>query len=213
MIWKSGTGANRSARCLPGLSGRDEKSKKEETTMFNLFDDQENGKFTWDTIGEIIEGRQNLGEEMPVFVYRLLQFTIKDELVRRFGNEETIDIFRNAGEVAGMEYANNLLDLSLELNEFIIRLQETLERSKIGILRVEHFDAETGEAVLTVSEDLDCSGLPITGETVCNYDEGFLAGVLKAYTKKNYIVTEVDCWATGSRVCRFKAHIEEDGGL
>ncbi|MGO5051014.1 hypothetical protein ACTQ6A_00640 [Lachnospiraceae bacterium LCP25S3_G4] len=44
---------------------------------------------------------------------------------------------------------------------------------------------DNGEAILTVGEDLDCSGLPITGETVCNFDEGFLAGILKVYTKKN----------------------------
>ena len=60
-------------------------------------------------------------------------------------------------------------------------------------------------------EDLDCSSLPITGETVCNYDEGFLAGILKVYTKKEYVVTEVDCWATGSRVCRFEASVKNLG--
>ena len=38
--------------------------------------------------------------------------------------------------------------------------------------------------VLTISEDADCSGLPAIGETVCNYDEGFLAGLLTAYTGK-----------------------------
>ncbi|MEG2770239.1 MAG: 4-vinyl reductase, partial [Oscillospiraceae bacterium] len=79
---------------------------------------------------------------------------------------------------------------------------------KVGILRVENFDEKTGAAVLTVGEDLDCSGLPITGETVCNYDEGFLAGVLKEYTNNDYIVTEVDCWATGARVCRFEAFVK-----
>ncbi|MFV0314438.1 MAG: V4R domain-containing protein, partial [Anaerotignum sp.] len=49
-----------------------------------------------------------------------------------------------------------------------------------------------------------------TGETVCNYDEGFLAGILKEYTKKEYVVTEIDCWATGSRVCRFSALCKEN---
>ena len=73
---------------------------------------------------------------------------------------------------------------------------------------------EVGEAYTgqeTVGEDLDCSGLPVTGETVCNYDEGFLAGILKVYTKKDYVVTEVDCWATGSRVCRFEANVKKTG--
>ena len=177
--------------------------------MFNLFPQEDENKFTWDSIGDVIDGRQNLGEEMPVFVYRLLQFTLKDELARRYGNETTVDIFRQAGELAGKEFANHLLDLSLPFNEFVSHLQKILEESKIGILRLEPFDPATGEATLTVGEDLDCSGLPITGETVCNYDEGFLAGVLKVYTKRNYVVTEVDCWATGSRVCRFEAKVKD----
>lgn len=180
--------------------------------MFNLFPEEDENKFTWDSIGDVIDGRQNLGESMPVFVYRLLQFTLKDELARRFGNETTVDIFRKAGELAGKEFASHLLNLDLPFNEFVAHLQNVLEECKIGILRVEQFDTATGRAVLTVGEDLDCSGLPITGETVCNYDEGFLAGVLKMYTKKEYVVTEVDCWATGSRVCRFNAEVKAPEG-
>lgn len=166
-------------------------------------------KFSWDTIGNIQEGRQNLGESMPVYVYRLFQFTIKDELIKQLGNDKTIEIFRNAGHLAGVEFANSMLDLNLQFNEFIAHLQEVLQESKIGILRIEQFDLQTGRAILTVGEDLDCSGLPVTGETACNYDEGFLAGILKEYTKKDYIVTEIDCWATGSRVCRFEAEVKE----
>lgn len=177
--------------------------------MFKLFDTEDENRFTWQSIGDVVDGRRNLGEEMPVFVYRLFQFTIKDELAKRFGNETTIDIFRKAGELAGREFASHLLDLSLPLDAFIDHLRGVLEESKIGILRVERFNEDTGEAVLTVGEDLDCSGLPITGETVCNYDEGFLAGILKVYTQKEYVVTEVDCWATGSRVCRFEAKVKE----
>ncbi len=167
----------------------------------------ENYQFTWDSIGQINLGRNNLGDTMPVFVYRLFQFTMKDTLVHSLGSEKTISIFRHAGELAGTEFANQLLDLTLPFNAFIAQLQELLELHKIGILRIESFDFATGHAFLTIGEDLDCSGLPITGETVCHYDEGFLAGVLKTYTQKPYVVTEVDCWATGSRVCRFEATI------
>ena len=176
--------------------------------MFDLFPTEDENKFTWESIGDVIDGRRNLGENMPVFVYRLFQFTIEDELARRYGNETTVDIFRKAGELAGKEFASHLLDLELPFDEFVAHLQNVLEESRIGILRVEKFDPATGKAVLTIGEDLDCSGLPITGETVCNYDEGFLAGVLKMYTKKEYVVTEVDCWATGSRVCRFNAEVK-----
>jgi predicted hydrocarbon binding protein len=56
---------------------------------------------------------------------------------------------------------------------------------------------------LTVAEDLDCSGLPFTDEVVCQYDEGFIAGILEAYTGKRFFAKEIDCWASGDRVCRF----------
>jgi predicted hydrocarbon binding protein len=61
------------------------------------------------------------------------------------------------------------------------------------------------ELLLSVSEDLDCSGLPLQENTVCVYDEGFLAGILYDFTGKHFDVKEVDCWATGDRTCRFAA--------
>ena len=79
----------------------------------------------------------------------------------------------------------------------------------MGVLRIEKLEEDTGKMILTVSEDADCSGLPLLGETVCNYDEGFLAGILTSYTGKPYTAIEVNCWATGDRVCRFQADINE----
>lgn len=175
--------------------------------MFELFKKDDEEKFTWADIGDIEDGRRNLGKNMPVFVYRLFQYTIKDEIMKVYGKEKVIDIFRNAGELAGVEFANHLLNLDVELNEFVSHLQEVLEESKIGILRIESYNEETGRVVLTIGEDLDCSGLPVTGETVCYYDEGFLAGILKVYTNKNYTVKEIDCWATSARVCRFEGKV------
>ncbi len=176
--------------------------------MFELLHEKTAHRFTWEAIGNIAEGRSNLGENMPVLVYRLFQYTLRDELTERFGNEVSSDIFRRAGNLAGREFASHMLDLTLPLYPFMAHLQTVLEEKRIGILRVEKFDPETGAAVLTVAEDLDCSGLPVIGETVCNYDEGFLAGVLSVYTRKDYVVTEIDCWATGSRVCRFEAKVK-----
>ena len=95
----------------------------------------------------------------------------------------------------------------MEFNTFIANLQKTLEDLKIGVLRIEAFNPDTGNIVLTVEQDLDCSGLPITDENVCIYDEGFIAGILETYTGKKYEVREIDCWANGSRVCRFNGSV------
>ena len=105
-----------------------------------------------------------------------------------------------------------MLHLDQPLNQFISELQAKLQELKIGVLRIESVDEETGRIILTVSEDADCSGLPVLGETVCNYDEGFLSGILSVYTRKPYSAIEIDCWATGDRVCRFRAEIVKSEG-
>jgi len=168
-------------------------------------DKQLSGAFSWEMLGDIDRGREHLGGHMPVLVYRLFQYTMRAILVREYGKDEMIRLFRESGRLAGEEYARNVLDLSLDWNQFMAQLQASLKDLQIGVLRFEEVDSENGRMVLTVGEDLDCSGLPVSGECVCNYDEGFLAGVLSAYTGKTYSAIEVDCWARGDRVCRFKA--------
>lgn len=153
--------------------------------------------------------RGNLGEDLPVIVYRLLEYSLKDELIERFGKETQIDIFRQAGRKAGEYFAKKLLDMNQPLDQFVSQLQAKMQEMKIGVLRIEDVDEASGRIILTVAEDADCSGLPILGETVCNYDEGFIAGILSLYSGKPYTAVEVDCWATGDRVCRFHANIEE----
>ena len=154
-------------------------------------------------------GRENLGDTLPVMVYRMLEYSLKLELRNRYGKEEQIQVFRNAGRMAGEYFAKHFLDLNQPLDLFVSNLQNVLEKFKIGVLRIENIDEKTGKIILTVSEDADCSGLPVLGETVCNYDEGFISGIMSLYSHKNYEAIEVDCWATGDRVCRFHVNIKE----
>ena len=166
--------------------------------------------FTWENIGNISEGRGDLGESMPVLVYRLMQYTMLDVLSKEYGSEKANAFFRDAGFLAGNEFAKNVLDLKVDFNTFVANLQRSLQEFKIGILRMEDFNDETGEIALTVEQDLDCSGLPITNENVCSYDEGFIAGILKCYTGKAYRVREIDCWASGARACRFNGTVDSE---
>lgn len=163
--------------------------------------------FTWDQLGDIEEGRKNLGTEMPVFIYRLLQYTMKDIIVREYNEETACSIMRAAGHLAGVHLAKNILNLDGDFDFFIANLTNKLKELKIGILRMEKADLENGSFTLTVSEDLDCSGLPVTGNSVCDYDEGLIAGILETYTGRPFEVKEIDCWATGDRTCRFTADV------
>ncbi|MCL2045040.1 MAG: 4-vinyl reductase [Oscillospiraceae bacterium] len=173
--------------------------------VFNVFSDETRKEFKWEGLGDIKHGRGDLGIEMPVIVYRLMQFTLLDALSSELGLEKANEFFRTAGYKAGTEFAQNVLTLDMDFDSFVSHLQEQLKTLKIGILRMESYNAEDGSIVLTVAEDLDCSGLPITNENVCVYDEGFISGILEAYTGTVYEVRETDCWASGDRVCRFSA--------
>ena len=172
--------------------------------MENVFRKADHSVFSWVNLGNIKNGRSNLGEEMPVLVYRLMQFTLLDVLARDLGREKANHYMREAGRLAGTEFARNTLNLKADLNTFVASLQKTLEELKVGILRIESIDEKAEQLVLTIAEDLDCSGLRITGETVCDYDEGFITGILDTYTGRSYSVKEIDCWASGDRVCRFR---------
>ncbi|MCL2063597.1 MAG: 4-vinyl reductase [Candidatus Cloacimonetes bacterium] len=173
--------------------------------MENIFNQKtDHSTFTWESLGDIKEGRGTLGLEMPVLVYRLMQFTIYDVMTKNYGRDQADKILYDAGHLAGSEYAKNALNLKQDLNNFVASLQDSLATLKVGILRVESIDAEAKNIILTVAEDLDCSGLPLTDEAVCIYDEGFIAGILEVYTGVPYSVKEIDCWASGDRICRFK---------
>ncbi len=180
----------------------------EDNTLVNTQTDQTNLKLA-DYLQTSSDGRENLGEEIPVAVYRLLEYSLREELTEQFGKETQIRAFQNAGYRAGQFFAGKYLDLSLSFPEFAAQLQSQMEAFKMGVLRIEKMEEDTGRIILTVSEDADCSGLPTLGETVCNYDEGFISGIFTAYTGNPYTTAEIDCWATGDRVCRFCA---ETGG-
>lgn len=160
--------------------------------------------FKWDDIGDIALGRPNLGKQTNVAVYRLMQYTMRSVLNREYGGEAARVIFYNAGKLAGREFCSNLLDTNLGFYPFVAQLQHKLEELGIGILRIEKTDLEKLLFTLTVYEDLDCSGLPVTDETVCDYDEGFISGILGQYLQRDFKVTEIDCWSSGARVCRFE---------
>jgi predicted hydrocarbon binding protein len=161
-------------------------------------------RFDWSDLGDITEGKPNLGPDCPVLVYRLFEFTLRDALTRRYGATEAADALREAGVIAGQAFCRNVLDRSLELDDFIADLQRRLRELGIGRLRVERADPDTAQFTLTVAEDLDCSGLPVTGETVCDYDEGFIAGIMGTYFGREFVAREIDCWASGGRICRFE---------
>jgi predicted hydrocarbon binding protein len=177
---------------------------EERNELLQMFkEEREESAFEWTMLGQIDVGRPNLGFKTDVAVYRLMQFTLRDVLIRQYGVEAADKVFYAAGETAGTHFYENLITKRDSFGDFVAELQEVLKNLGIGILRVEKGDLEKLAFTLTVAEDLDCSGLPACGEQICTYDEGFISGLLSAHTGKRFLVKEVDCWCSGDRVCRF----------
>lgn len=161
--------------------------------------------FSWDLLGDLDRGRPNLGRSMRVEAYRLMQFCLRDVVERRLGTEGADAVFYEAGHLAGQALHDHLLAGAESVDALLGSVQAVLRDLQVGVVRVEESDLEKGRFVITVSEDLDCSGLPVLDYEVCTYDEGFIAGILERFTGQPFRVKEVDCWCTGDRTCRFVA--------
>ena len=165
-------------------------------------------EFTWDLLGDIAAGRPSLGPQTRIEVYRMMQFCLRDVTEQICGTEAVETIFYKAGYLAGQQFYRNLLAPVQDLDEFARKLQTLFIELQIGILSIEEADADRGRFVITVAEDLDCSGLLEKGFEVCIYDEGFISALLEGFCGKRFTVKEVDCWCVGDRICRFIAQAE-----
>jgi len=165
---------------------------------------RETKSFSWEDLGNIQLGRPNLGNNVPADIYRLFLYTMRDVLVKKFGIEKASDLFREAGKIAGVHFCKKYLNIAADLDSFVSELHKIFFDLKMGDIRIESVNLENFNILLTIAEDLDCSGLPITDEEVCDYEEGFLSGVFREYMKREFDVKEIDCWANGGRVCRFE---------
>ncbi|MCL2079507.1 MAG: 4-vinyl reductase [Oscillospiraceae bacterium] len=162
--------------------------------------------FTLDSLGDVAKWRGGLWEDIPLISYRLMQYSMLSVLTDEHGLEQANEYFRRAGHLAGLEFAENTLLLDTDFNTFVFDLQTTLKKLKIGILHIDSFDPDTYEIACTVCQDCDCGDLPVTNENVRIYDEGFIAGILEAFTGISYRVRKTNCCcASGVMAYRFSS--------
>jgi predicted hydrocarbon binding protein len=160
-------------------------------------------------LGDPSVGRPNLGNSARVEIYRLMQFTLRDAIEARYDGDAADDVFHEAGMIAGREFYAHFLSDAKTFGGFIKLARDAMREYGMGILKIEEADDDARKIVMTVGEDLDCSGLPETGSQVCKFDEGFISGMMESFTGKRYNVREVDCWCTGDRTCRFAVEIAD----
>ena len=100
-------------------------------------EERDQSQFEWSMLGDLKEGRPNLGPMTHVAVYRLMQFTLRDVLIREFGVEKADRAFYEAGKQAGIAFYANVLTQKTSLDAFFADLQRSLKELNIGIFRVE----------------------------------------------------------------------------
>src|SRR5512139_3998541 len=110
-------------------------------------EERDQTQFEWSMLGDLKEGRPNLGPMTHVAVYRLMQFTLRDILIRDFGVEKADKAFFDAGKKAGQEYYKHILTKHGNLNDLFADIQRTMKELAIGIFRVESADFEKGSFV------------------------------------------------------------------
>ena len=177
--------------------------------MEDYVENQRKYQFNWDnTVGaDMKQARPSLGLNTRVEVYRLFQFTLRDVLEQHYGTAMADNLFREAGVMAGRAFFDKFLSDAKDVSSLAVKIQDSFNVLGIGIFRVESAADDNSHFIFTVSEDLDCSGLPDTSDVVCVYDEGFIQGVLESFSGKGFNVREIDCWCTGDRTCRFEAKL------
>lgn len=85
-------------------------------------------QFSWDLIGDIQLGRPNLGDTTRLEVYRLMQFTFRDIIEKKFGTEMTDEIFYESGYLGGKELYKQFFAGITDINEFVKKTSGHIER-------------------------------------------------------------------------------------
>lgn len=164
----------------------------------------------WPQLGDVVIGRPNLGINSNVMVYRLMQMSLRTAMEAQYGVDVSNELFFKAGRIAGSAFCLSNLNIELSFYKFIAHVQQQFKDLGVGILRIEESDELALTMTLTIEEDLDCSGMQAIGRTLCQYDEGLLAGIFESYTGKSVKVREIECWGTGHQICRFVIHPEHE---
>ena len=98
-------------------------------------EEREELKFDWSMIGNIGEGRPNLGNTMDVSVYRLMQFTLRDVLIKNYDAETADRIFYEAGKHAGQEFCKELITQKDDFNEFVVEFPAGFQKTYQRLLK------------------------------------------------------------------------------
>lgn len=164
-------------------------------------------EFKITAIGDV-KKRVTLGSFVGVEMFRILRVSMVNIITDRIGEKEAREAIYLTGKAVGGEIAKTFLDGTTDLNGYVKKFTDLLAELKVALVKVISVDLKKGKAVIQVDECASCSGMPNIGETICYFEGGIIAGVLKFFFKKEVDVVETKCWAKGDNICEFEVTIQ-----
>ena len=167
-------------------------------------------EFNWDIIGDLQEGRPNLGGQVNLILYRVMQYTFHEIAVKQFGNDESNRLFYEAGNIAGRFFFDNFLvkDKDLPLDSFLEKLRAVLDENCIRFLRIDSVNEAAGEFAISVAAGFEGDALDAIKLADCDYDNGFVEGVLFKYAGKDFKAKGVNTRAVQDIIPKLGAGLE-----
>ena len=130
------------------------------------------------------ESRDFALEETLVSVFRQAQRRFFDDLMEMHGETKAVELFCQAGLLAGGELVRNFLSRSTDFRQFAAFLKNDFTGGNIGILRIKSIDPDTGSLKLSVTIGIGCAAIPAPEiRRILAYDAGFALGVFAAVEK------------------------------
>ncbi len=136
--------------------------------------------------------RNELGTNINLVYMRLFRLALRDT----YGSKLSSSLLYEAGRHTAINNFkfNSINDVVNSLNDL-----------SIGVMKITYNDGE--RIIFEEDECAVCSGMPVTNESLCSFEAGFLAGALSCIMNKDVVVEETKCWGLGDQICQFEASI------
>ncbi len=173
-----------------------EKSREKKTSPFEGLD----------LNGNPFVGRPTLSEEAPIFWYRSLIHTGMRNFLRKLMGEQVDVYLYQAGKEVGRYFVKSgMIEKKEEVKDLLKEIHEKVKALKIG--RISVLEMQDNYARIRVDECISCAGMLNTGEMVCFWEGGVIAGLLSKILEQDVEAVEYKCWANGEEVCEFDIFI------
>lgn len=145
-------------------------------------------KFTYEDMKMI--NRPNLGKTVPLELFRTVRLIGLNNSLPMGGKSTTSVIGRGIGQALPVKTINDVLHVF-----------DDLKIAKPSIV------SETDHKITIKMEECFCSGLPVTGEMVCDLEGSILEGALQKVLSKKVKVKETKCNVHGDDHCEYECLI------